>query len=69
MGSVGGRWSKIRAKKIVRTKNPSLLLQTGPLGGGAISAGAVFGHFSLRNHENGKNLALSLYEYTYSRTL
>ena len=61
MGSIGGRWSKIRAKKVVRTKNPSLLLQTGPLGGGAISAGAVFGHFSLRNHENGKNLALSLY--------
>ena len=47
--------------KNFRTKNPLHPSILGEKGGGAISAGAVFGHFSSKNVEKWPKSALSLY--------
>ena len=58
---LGGRWSKIRAKKNFRTKNPSLFAKFGVFPPHAISAGAVFGHFLPKKGKKWPKSALSLY--------
>ena len=58
---LGGRWAKIRAKNNLGTKNPLRGLKIALKGGGAISAGAVFGHFSPKMAKKWPKSALSLY--------